>query len=323
MSVWVVVGELGQGKTLMAVSKIQEALWEGRRVATNIDLRLEHLVQPNKPRDVTRLPDFPQVEDFMRLGNGYTGHKRYDESKFGLIVLDELAGYMNARTWSKDKGREDAIRWLRHARKFRWHVILISQDVESLDKQIRSALCEHVVRCFRTDNVGLPIISAFLKACGFKKTGLPRTHVGIVRRGSNPNGLLLDRWFLGPPFGELQAGYDTQQKILGENDGPATMLDHRHAPYLWRPTTPYDQFWWWVGQRLGLPASEAMARHLDHRIGAVMPDLYSYKPRPPTYDEWLASRRGSAPEGAPPSGGGEGEAANAPDVFPEPLAQTA
>lgn len=285
MSVWVVCGELGQGKTLMAVSKIQEALWQGRRVATNIDLRLEKLVSPNKPRDVTRLPDFPKVDDFMTLGYGYGDGKRrgrYDESKFGLIVLDELAGYMNSRTWSKDGSREKTITWMRHARKFRWHIILITQDVESIDKQIRTALCEHVVRCFRTDNVRIPLVGGLLSSLGLKGA-LPRSHVGIVRRGSEKNGLLLDRWMLLPPFTELQESYDTQQKILGDNDGPATMLDQRHAPYLWEPSGWRERLWELLAWRW-LPESPARVAYNDSRLfeaGLMTP----YKPHL-TFAEW-------------------------------------
>lgn len=301
MSVWVICGELGQGKTLMAVSKIQEALWQGRRVATNIDLRLEKLVGTSHPRDVTRLPDFPRVDDFMALGYGHgEGRKgRYDESKFGLIVLDELAGYMNSRTWSKDGSRDKTITWMRHARKFRWHIILITQDIESIDKQIRTALCEHVVRCFRTDNVRIPLVGGLVTAFGLRGA-LPRTHIGIVRRGTEKNGLLLDRWVLTPPFAELQAAYDTQQKIIGPSDvvlangekcsytahgcdGASTVLDHRHAPYLWAPGGWRERLWELLAWRW-LPESPARVAYNDSRLfeaGLMTP----YKPHL-TFAEW-------------------------------------
>lgn len=46
MPVYFVQGKLGSGKTLAGIHRIQEALNQGRRVATNIDLRLEKLINP-------------------------------------------------------------------------------------------------------------------------------------------------------------------------------------------------------------------------------------------------------------------------------------
>src|SRR4051812_33618542 len=82
------------------------ALMAGRRIATNMDLRIEQLVSPRKPRDYYRLPDFPTVEDLTMMGKGYEG-RRFDEKKFGLIVLDEAAGFLNSREYQGSAGTTD------------------------------------------------------------------------------------------------------------------------------------------------------------------------------------------------------------------------
>ena len=124
MSVYAITGELGTGKSLLCVSKIRDALVAGRRVATNLDLKLEHLVSARVPRDVLRVPDFPSREDLDALGMGCPD---YDEKRFGLLVLDEAATFLNSRDF-RQEGRADVIKWLLHSRKFRWDVFLIIQD---------------------------------------------------------------------------------------------------------------------------------------------------------------------------------------------------
>jgi len=257
MAVFVVCGELGSGKSLQAVAKIRDALQRGRPVATNMDIRLEKLVTGRKPRDLRRLPDWPTYDDLARLGKAYEGP--FDEKKFGLIVLDEMATFLNSREWSTDKGRLKMINWLRHARKMRWHLILLSQDIESLDKQVRAALAEHVVKCKRMDRFAVPVISTITKLLGLGAVRMPQVHLGVVRYGTGLNAPVVDRWWL-PDARLLHGAYDTEQKIMGENDGPATMLDARHAPYLWAPGGIRERLWSLLFWRW-LPPSEARAQH--------------------------------------------------------------
>lgn len=42
MAVYFVTGKLGSGKTLFTIDIIQQALGQGRRVASNLDLNLEN-----------------------------------------------------------------------------------------------------------------------------------------------------------------------------------------------------------------------------------------------------------------------------------------
>lgn len=276
MAIYVITGEPGTGKSLLATSRIQKALWAGRRVATNMDLRLEGLVSNSKPRNVTRLPDWPTCRDLEQLGLGYEG-RGFDERKFGWIVLDEAATFLNAREWAGGVGEEDRgerqrqakdrmrlITWLRQVRKFRWHLVLLTQELGGLDKQVRDALSEQVVQCKRLDRFALPFLTAICAVLGIDSPRLPQVHIGVVRIGQSKNSPVADRWLL-LNGKALHCAYDTSQRYFGENDGAATFLDHRHAPYLWKPAGLYEALWerwlWrWV------PPTAARARHDDFRL---------------------------------------------------------
>ena len=110
MPVYVITGKLGSGKGLIAVSKIQEYLNQGRRVATNIDLKMEKLINPwAKKSIVYRLPDFPTSSDFNAIGKGYDGDLVGDHRNGGLF-LDEAALWFNARTFNeRDRAEKIAL----------------------------------------------------------------------------------------------------------------------------------------------------------------------------------------------------------------------
>lgn len=321
MSVYAITGELGTGKSLLCVSKIREALLAGRRVATNLDLRLEHLVSPRKPRDVLRLPDFPSRADLDALG---VGCEDYDEKRFGLIVLDEAATFLNSRDYRQD-GRGDVIKWLLHSRKLRWDVFLIIQDLGMLDKQIRTAFVEHVVKCKRADRIGIPLVSAALSALGFGRFTFPQIHFAIVRYGTGPHALVVDRWIY--TGGPLYRAYDTGQKLIGKTVAVSAEVDKKtgepvevvlekslhsvlcpyRAPWLRRPSA-FQGLWdrlakWGEGSgrlaavaRLLCPPvqpQEASRRWFALvEAGVVEPE---YKPSLPTFAEWVQTAASAAP----------------------------
>ena len=206
MAVYFVTGKLGSGKTLSAVGRIRDYLAQGRPVATNLDIDLVKLCGPKAKTPVLyRLPDKPALIDLQAIGSG---NLSYDESRNGLVVLDECGTWFNSRTWG-DKERQSIINWFLHARKLGWDIIFIVQSIAIVDKQARLTLAEHVVYCRRLDKITIPFISPISKLLTGKPLRLPRIHMAIVKYGDQPTSLTVDRWFyLGR---DLYSAYDTKQ----------------------------------------------------------------------------------------------------------------
>jgi len=216
MAFYIVTGKLRSGKSLVCVSKIQQALIDGLRVATNLDINVEHLLPPHVRKvDLIRLPDLPAVEDLQAIGKGSDSYA--DESKFGLLVIDEGSGNFNARQWA-DKSRQAMIDWLKHSGKLRWHVYIIVQDVSMLDKQIRDSFGEHLVICKRMDRMPVPVVGGFLSKLFSTSLRMPKIHLGVVRYGLEKNALVVDRWVYRGTG--LYAAFDTEQ-IFDSSTSPA------------------------------------------------------------------------------------------------------
>lgn len=150
-------GRRRSGKSLYAVLKIQEYLKEGRRVATNLDLHLENLMPEEKGAFITRIPDFPRSEDLFALGQAYDSldadkPETYDESKNGIVVLDELLTSFNSRTWSS-KDRMNVINWIVLSGKLGWDLIFIGQSFEAVDGQIRDTVIDRIGSCTSNENL--------------------------------------------------------------------------------------------------------------------------------------------------------------------------
>lgn len=227
--VYYVTGGLGSGKSSVCVSKIRDALNEGRRVATNLDLNLEHLVGPwAKKTNVLRIPDHPTIEDLDYIGEGYYDQdpRHYDESQFGLLVLDELGTWFNSREWNKP-GRREVVNWLLHARKRRWILLLIIQDLELLDSQAKAATAkDFVVYCRNLGKYTMPLIGPLWKFVTGSRLALPTVHLAVVKNGFAPGALVADRWWYSTK--PLRAAYNTRQLFISrdaiESTGLATML---------------------------------------------------------------------------------------------------
>lgn len=222
MSVHIVTGKLGSGKTLVAVGKIQDYLNQDRIVATNLNLYLENLINPfAKKSQCYRLPDKPTVDDLQMLPKPFGDDESfYDENKTGLLVLDECATWFNSRSWN-DKGRKDVIDWFIHARKYGWDIIFILQNVLMMDAQARDGLAEHVVHCKRLDRFSIPFLTPFLRMGGFNVRP-PQIHIGIVKYGAAEASPLIERWvYTGR---SLYSSYQTRQVFSSDNNALSMML---------------------------------------------------------------------------------------------------
>lgn len=227
MSVYIVTGKLGNGKTLVTVGRIRDALRAGRRIATNLDINLVSMFgRQAKAINLMRIPDKPNLEDLNAIGKGYEGE--YDEDKFGILVLDECGTWFNSRNW-QDKTRKDVNDWFLHARKLGWHVYIIIQDISMLDSQARDAIGELLVTCKRLDKIRVPIIGGMIKTLtGFNPT-LPRIHRAKV---AYADGLISDVWVY--RGNDLFPCYDTRQSFIHNySHGTHSILTpwHTHGRY--------------------------------------------------------------------------------------------
>jgi hypothetical protein len=206
MAFYFITGKLGNGKTLVTIGKIKEKLESGCMVATNIDINLDSMFGDltDKPR-VMRIPDQPSVEDLEMIGNA---NLTYDESKNGLLVLDECGTWFNSRNW-QDKSRKAVNNWFLHARKLGWDVLLIVQDISLIDAQARMALSEHTVFCRRLDNLSIPFVSPLFKLFTGYRLKLPRMHVAKVVYGDSMTDMKVESWVYRGT--ELFSCYDTKQ----------------------------------------------------------------------------------------------------------------
>jgi len=267
MAVYLISGKLGSGKTLSAVGRIKDALLQGRRVATNLDLYLDKLLPPfagspsrGRPVSCVRLPDKPTVDDLELIGPGNDG---LDESKNGLIVLDELAVWLNSRTFN-DKARMPVIDWLLHSRKKGWDVYFICQHLEQIDKQVRQALVEYLVVCRRLDRMKIPVVGGLLRSLsgGVISGTMPKVHVATVRYGTNPDAIKADTWIYRGH--DLYAGYDTRQIFSDSYDKgcftyiPPWHLGGRHHLSRWDRIKE-----WWNPPKKPRPPLKPKSRLLE------------------------------------------------------------
>lgn len=281
MPVYSVEGKLGTGKTLFAVWRAQEALMEGRRVASNVDLNLPALT-PLRRSSYIRIPDKPSSHDLNAIGHG--NPDSYDEDRNGVLILDELGTWLNSRSF-QDRDRAAVLDWLIHARKLGWDVYLIVQDANMIDKQVRESLIELQVRCMRGDKVKIPVVGSFLAAFHKKLGYLPKFHWATARIGYGPNAIVADRWFYKGK--ELYAAYDTRQVFRPDYPhGTHTVL-----PGDFQPVRPWLSRWLErVRSRLGLRVDQKRAA-VGRRSPVPKPRAVQLIARLPEPDRTRLARR--------------------------------
>lgn len=232
MSDFLVTGKKGNGKTLVCVGRIRDALRAGKPVATNLDLDLSVLLPAgNKTARVIRLPDKPTRADLDVLGEGNPDAGREDLN--GLVVLDECATWLNARTFA-DRDRMGVLEWFAFSRKLGWDCYLICQNANQIDKQVREALSEYHVICRRIDRVKIPLLPI----------RFPRIHIAFVKYGLEQHSIVADKWWY--RGNDLFAAYDTRQKFSSlYSDGPYSVLPpwHTKGRFLKSKVSWFKQFW--------------------------------------------------------------------------------
>jgi len=245
MSVYIVTGKLGNGKTLVTVGRIRDAIRAGCKIATNLDIDLKAMFHKQaKNINLMRIPDKPNIDDLNAIGKGYDGAE-YDESKFGILVLDECGTWFNSRNW-QDKTRGEVNNWFLHARKLGWHVYIIIQDIGMLDSQARDAIGELLVTCKRLDKIRVPGIGGLIKMITGWNPTMPRIHRAKV---TYADGLVSDVWVY--RGNDLFKAYDTRQSFIQNYPhGTHSVLTpwHTHGRFAiemnWRNTMRITKIYW-------------------------------------------------------------------------------
>jgi hypothetical protein len=274
MADYLITGRKGNGKGLYGVLLIRDALAEGKRVATNMDINLSELFGPFNRYSYTRLPDRPTVEELDALGRGQDGVLEEDN---GVILLDEASHFLNSRDWS-DKNRKGVLDWLTMSRKLGWDTHLVAQGVEQLDKQVRTTQVEYRTDLKRTDKWPIPIVTRLTAAMfGYKnRVRFPAFHIAVTKQGMDRNAFHIEtRWFRGA---ELYAAYNTQQLFLDrdhpEFTGMHTVLSNWYTQgrYMHEPFKPDLKFWILFPPRLLI--------YVSHRLYYLMSRGRPAKPAP-------------------------------------------
>lgn len=259
MADYLITGKKGNGKSIFAVGVIRDALVAGKRVATNLDINIEHICTPDSRKMITRLPDAVTVEDLHTLGRGQEGVVEDDN---GVIVIDEAAKFFNARSWG-DKSRQPVLDWLVHSRKLGWDVYMICQGLEQIDKQLRTSLLEYWVSVKRTDKWPIPFITPLVKAATGYYLTFPKMSIGTIRHGFDRDALIVDRrWYKGE---KLWPAYNTQQVFL-DRDHPESVGLHTVLSA-------------WHIQGRYLPPPVSRLERLLHALGWVGPPALDPKPK--------------------------------------------
>lgn len=202
----IITGTLGAGKTLVSVGMAKEYLERGLPVATNLDLNLFALLpRTDKKARVYRLPDKPTIRDLEILGPAATDR---NPKNFGLLLLDELGTWFNART-HRDDERQEVINWLLHSRKLQWNLLLIVQNIELIDKQARITLNELHGHCMRTDRIPLPFIGWIFRLFTGTALKIPQVHMCNIFYGEGRQAIKVQSKFYRGK--DLYNAYDTNQ----------------------------------------------------------------------------------------------------------------
>lgn len=229
-------GQPGTGKSTLATGMVLDALRDSRRVVANFAVdAAPACIRPSaaiSQGHIEVLPARPSYEQLKAVGMGWhsvSDHGREDRA--GLLVLDEVGGWINSRSWA-DKDRQLLIDWFLHSRKRGWDIVFIAQHPNLIDKQVREAVIEAYARIRRTDRMKVPVI-------GVK---LPRLHIAIARYGFEPNAPRLQTWmYRGATEHKCFASYalfDADTDLVG---GTYSTLPARITK--WHGATTLREYW--------------------------------------------------------------------------------
>lgn len=253
MTDYALTGKKGTGKSKNAVRLVRDRyLKRKRRCASNLDIDLKAMFGVHSKVTYVRVPDRPTAFDLLAAGHG--NPDSYDEDSNGGLFLDEMATWLNTRTFG-DKERAMLLDFFAHARKHGWDTYYIMQNIVQIDKQLRESFIEQTVRHTRFDKVRVPFVGGLLGILFGDKAGyLPRFHLAVSRMGTSPQEMVADRaTFIGK---DIEKCYDTRQVFMPDYPhGTHSVLSpwHVEGRFL-RPEKPS----WWAQFFAGFRKSAAV-----------------------------------------------------------------
>ena len=171
-------GTPGSGKSAHLMKDIQEYANKGRTVVANFPLCKRPLLAAKSFR-FHYVDTFEITPRFLRDNARDFSTGREDSA---LLIIDEAQLLFNSRTWH-DSDRAEWVAFFTQHRKLGYRVILVTQSIEMVDKQVR-ALAEYNVSHRKPGNFGIGgrmISLFFLNRAFVTVTTWP---LGKVRLGS-------------------------------------------------------------------------------------------------------------------------------------------
>lgn len=144
--VWGVVGNLGGGKTLSAVALGVDSMLKGYAVVSNVTFDVERIALLNNAPWVRDLyfhvslddPDFDPYKLPCGDPRGSGGKRRV------IVILDEVAEWIDQYAKATDKRIERLWSWLRHSSKRSQDVVIICQRQEYIHKVVRTLIARWI-----------------------------------------------------------------------------------------------------------------------------------------------------------------------------------
>lgn len=159
MTVYVMTGCPGSGKSLHLAQMLLHSLDSGHPVICNFEVNRDYLSDDalflHLPNDELS-PG--KVEEFCAWYWSRSGAPEFREDYITLCI-DEAQIILNSRSWDS-KSRAAWIRFFTLHRKLGLRILISSQYVEMIDKQIRDSCIEYSIQHFKMNNFGF--LGAFI-----------------------------------------------------------------------------------------------------------------------------------------------------------------
>lgn len=136
--IYAFVGTPGSGKSYEAVLKVLETIKLGRKVYTNIE-GLDDPVCKEFIKMYCNITDFQLETCLNHLTNEQSKYFWWHIEPKSLVIIDEVHKLFSNRDWADEKNREFT-EWSSTHRHTGNDLILITQDIEKVDKHARSLI---------------------------------------------------------------------------------------------------------------------------------------------------------------------------------------